>query len=57
MTHPKKQDAAIMFRCTREESELLKAAAKRAHLPLSAWIRSTCLTIAEQAPSKNQRRR
>lgn len=45
---PRRQDAAIMFRCTTEERDLLKATATRNHLPLSAWIRQVCLQAADK---------
>lgn len=49
MTRSTKQDAAIMFRCTGNERDLIKLAAARAHLTVSTWIRSVCLQAAEKA--------
>ena len=48
MTRPGKQNAAIMFRCTLAESERIRRAAKKSHLPLSSWVRAILLREADR---------
>ena len=50
----RRQNSAIVFRCTLAESERIRRAAKKSHLPLSSWVRAILLREADMALAKEE---